>query len=91
MELNDYGVNRLKVAIVEKAVIDYIRALRNRERGTITKNTERDIVENEMFFMSEWFGDLTEINPYWLIRHCKEKAKKNEPIKSMSLIYQKQE
>lgn len=86
MELNDYGVEKLKVAIVEKSVIDYIRALRNAENGTETKFTHRDIIENESFFMSEWFEKLSSINPYWLIRHCKEKAMSNEPIRNISCI-----
>lgn len=84
--MNDYGLKNLCAGIIERAIVDYIKALRG-QRAVYSSTAPKDmIVECEAFFRSSWFSRLTDINPEWLIRHCKEKAKSKEPIHTLSLL-----
>lgn len=64
-EVND-GCRALADAIILQAVKDYRDALKG--------NAARHRDEIELFFRSQWFGQLTEINPKMLIRKLKKEA-----------------
>jgi hypothetical protein len=65
-EIDDYGLKSLCAAIVERSILDYIKALAD--------GNEAQIGVHERFYRSTWFAMLSDINPNWLIRHCKEKV-----------------
>lgn len=67
----------LAMAIVERACIDYIRALQG--KGFSSENapnkSKETIKEVEKFFHSKWYALLCDTDPEYLIRMCKDKAK----------------
>lgn len=70
--MNTYGMQKLCSGIIQQAIIDYIKAIKN---GNL-KEQEDDL----MFFYSEWFSRLSDLNPTWLVNKCKEKALSGESI-----------
>lgn len=89
--MNDAGVRNLCAGIVERAIIDYIKALRKQQTVKNTLSYKGTIRECECFFRSEWFSQICTVNPEWLIRHCKDKAKSKEPIRTLSLLGKREE
>lgn len=58
-------------AIIMQAVSDYRSALRQYRRHG---KPNREMMECEKFFRSQWFGCLTEVDGEYLIRKIREEA-----------------
>lgn len=67
-------------AIIKLAVQDYVRELRCARRHkndnyTATRfNAEMQVHNLEAFFLSQWFGILSDLNPSWLISEVRKKV-----------------
>lgn len=70
------GWQALANGIVEQAVKDYRAALKTLRRHPDSKAAMATAMEVERFFHSDWYGQLTTIDPDYLIdRLSKEAAK----------------
>ena len=70
----DTGWNKLADAILLQAVSDYRNALRILRRMPNRQLAAQYVVETEEFFLSDWFSQLTEIDPHRLIQRLREEA-----------------
>lgn len=70
----DTGWNKLADAIILQAVSDYRKALRILRRMPNRQLAAQFVIETEEFFLSDWFSQLTEIDPQRLIQRLREEA-----------------
>ena len=70
----DTGWNKLADAIILQAVSDYRKALRILRRMPNRQLAAQFVIETEEFFLSDWFSQLTEIDPHRLIQRLREEA-----------------
>lgn len=70
----DTGWNKLADAIILQAVSDYRKALRILRRMPNRQLAAQYVIETEEFFLSDWFSQLTEIDPQRLIQRLREEA-----------------
>lgn len=61
-------------AIILQAVSDYRSALKMQKRHPDSRAGLSAIREIEKFFRSDWFSDLTDLNPDYLIRKLRKEA-----------------
>ena len=71
---SDEDFNKLADAIILQAVSDYRKALRILRRMPNRQLAAQYVVETEEFFLSDWFSQLTEIDPHRLIQRLREEA-----------------
>ena len=64
----------LAAAIVLQAVKDYRTAIRRRRRHPGNKGARMRIREIERFFRSEWYGQLSDVEPDEMIRTLRKEA-----------------
>lgn len=70
----DTGWNKLADAIILQAVSDYRKALRILRRMPNRQLAAQYVIETEEFFLSDWFSQLTEIDPQRLIQRLREEV-----------------
>lgn len=61
-------------AIVMQAAKDYMTALKKLKRSRSNKAALQDIMDLERFFHSGWYGELTSVDPDFLIRELRKKV-----------------
>ena len=71
LTVQDIGYERLRNAIILQACEDYERALKIKKRAY----RKKAIQEIEEFFRSEWFYELTDIDPEKIMLEIKRKAR----------------
>lgn len=72
------GYQALANAIIEQAVKDYRAALKILRRHPDSKAAMEEAMELEKFFHSGWYGDLTDVDPDFLITKLRKEAVKND-------------
>jgi hypothetical protein len=70
------GWQALANGIVEQAVKDYRAALKTLRRHPDSKAAMATAMEVERFFHSDWYGQLTTIDPDYLIDRLRKEAAK---------------
>lgn len=70
------GWQALENGIVEQAVKDYRAALKTLRRHPDSKAAMATAMEVERFFHSDWYGQLTTIDPDYLIDRLRKEAAK---------------
>ena len=70
------GWQALANVIVEQAVKDYRAALKTLRRHPDSKAAMATAMEVERFFHSDWYGQLTTIDPDYLIDRLRKEAAK---------------
>ena len=70
------GWQALANGIVEQAVKDYRAALKTLRRHPDSKAAMATTMEVERFFHSDWYGQLTTIDPDYLIDRLRKEAAK---------------
>ena len=70
------GWQALSNGIVEQAVKDYRAALKTLRRHPDSKAAMATAMEVERFFHSDWYGQLTTIDPDYLIDRLRKEAAK---------------
>lgn len=70
------GWQALANGIVEQAVKDYRAALKTLHRHPDSKAAMATAMEVERFFHSDWYGQLTTIDPDYLIDRLRKEAAK---------------
>ena len=70
----DEGYEKLAAAIVVQAAKDYKAALRQEARGKVTPSTQGTIIECELFFKSQWFEALSDLDGPVLMERIKKLA-----------------
>ena len=70
----DEAYERLAAAIVVQAVKDYKGALRKEARGKATEETQSMIISCEIFFKSEWFMLLSDLDGPTLMQKVRKLA-----------------
>ena len=70
------GWQALANGIVEQAVKDYRAALKTLRRHPDSKAAMSTAMEVERFFHSDWYGQLTTIDPDYLIDRLRKEAAK---------------
>ena len=70
------GWQALANGIVEQAVKDYRAALKTLRRHPDSKAAMATDMEVERFFHSDWYGQLTTIDPDYLIDRLRKEAAK---------------
>ena len=70
------GWQALANGIVEQAVKDYRAALKTLRRHPDSKAAMATAMEVERFFHSDWYGQLTTIDPDYLIDKLRKEAAK---------------
>ena len=70
------GWQALANGIVEQAVKDYRAALKTLRRHPDSKAAMATAMEVERFFHSDWYGQLTTIDPEYLIDRLRKEAAK---------------
>ena len=70
------GWQALANGIVEQAVKDYWAALKTLRRHPDSKAAMATAMEVERFFHSDWYGQLTTIDPDYLIDRLRKEAAK---------------
>lgn len=70
------GWEALANGIVEQAVKDYRAALKTLRRHPNSKAAMATAMEVERFFHSDWYGQLTTIDPDYLIDRLRKEAAK---------------
>jgi hypothetical protein len=68
------GYTDLANAIVEQAVKDYIRALKILKKRPWSESAKITIHEVEQFFRSDWYLQLTDLDPETLIQKLNEEV-----------------
>ena len=66
--------SNLANAIVVQAAKDYMTALKKLKRSRSNKAALQEMVDLETFFHSGWYGELTSVDPDFLIRELREKV-----------------
>lgn len=66
----------LAAAIVLQAVKDYRTAIRWRRRHPGNKWARMRIREIERFFRSEWYGQLSDVDPHELLQRLRQEVEK---------------
>ena len=72
MDFDPY--KNLAAAIVEKAVIDYKKALRRHRKYPNNEFTLSEIAELERFFRSAWYKTLTAVDGEYLMDRIKKEV-----------------
>ena len=70
------GWQALANGIVEQAVKDYRAALKTLRRHPDSKAAMATAMEVERYFHSDWYGQLTTIDPDYLIDRLRKEAAK---------------
>ena len=70
----DEAYEKLAAAIVVQAAKDYKEALRQEARGKATPSTQSTIIECELFFKSQWFEALSDLDGPVLMERIKKLA-----------------
>ena len=63
-------------AIVTQAAMDYLAALKKLKRSRNNKMAMAEAMELERYFHSGWYGELTSVDPDYLIRRLREEVSK---------------
>ena len=66
----------LAAAIVLQAVKDYRTAIRRRRRHPGNQGARMRIREIEHFFRSEWYGQLSDVDPHELLQRLRQEVEK---------------
>ena len=66
--------SNLANAIVVQAAKDYMMALKKLKRSRSNKAALQEMVDLERFFHSGWYGELTSVDPDFLIRELRKKV-----------------
>ena len=61
-------------AIVVQAAKDYMTALKKLKRSRSNKAALQEVMDLERFFHSGWYGELTSVDPDFLIRELRRKV-----------------
>ena len=70
------GHQALANAIVKQAGQDYLAALKTLRRHPDSKAAMAEAMEVERFFLSPWYGVLTQVDPDYLIDRLRKEAAK---------------
>ena len=70
------GHQALANAIVKQAGQDYLAALKTLRRHPDSKAAMAEAMEIERFFLSLWYGVLTQVDPDYLIDRLRKEAAK---------------
>ena len=66
--------SNLANAIVVQAAKDYMTALKKLKRSRSNKAALQEVMDLERFFHSGWYGELTSVDPDFLIRELRKKV-----------------
>ena len=72
------GYQALANAVVEQAAKDYLRALKRLKIDPRNLSGERMKKECEIFFCSDWFRELTDVDGRWLMETLGREQERND-------------